>query len=249
MTNHSKLTGFLIFQYLLYLIKEDATGLFVIGQAIVAAEIGIAFPNPEITPICFVVITAMACTMNVGENPLQNMILEKLKGLFNEIETINVEDESKNGDDGRKPFEKLNITALHIRLLLSVQIQFGGANPEKIVQIPFRSFFPIPSSESSYSGYHPRLESTFSVHLIRTKESLRKLLIPPLYNIFPLGIKSLEDSWNQNNRSSLTTFIDTKREDYQLTVLHNYDHLMYISSKSPPQENQSIICKSRIQLR
>ena len=114
----------------------------------------------------------------------------------------------------------MNITALHIRLLLWVQIQFGGDNPEQRVQIPFHSFLPIPYFES-FSGYHPQLESTFSVHIIRTKQSLRKLLIPPLYNIFPLGIKSLEDSWDQEIQSSLIALINSKKVGYLLNPLHN----------------------------
>ena len=239
-----KTNWLLIFRYLVFLIQENIWGLTVIGKEIVAAEIGISYPTPEIIPLCFVLITSLASFKKVGENPLQNMILDKLNELFTVIETIDVKDESKNGDEGKngKPFEMLTITALHIRLLLRVQILFGGDDPDKIVDIPFRSFFPIPSSES-FSGKIPQLESTFSVHLIRTKESLRKFLTPPLYNIFPLGIKSLEGGWDQNNRSSLIALINTKREDYQLTAPSQYDHLMYISSKSPPKKNQSVICR------
>jgi hypothetical protein len=226
-----KVNWLLIFRYLVYLIQDNIWGLIVIGKEIVAAEIGISYPTHEIIPLCFVLITSFASFRKVGENPLQNMILDKLKELFNVIET----------NDGSS-VELFTITALHIRLLLRAQILFGGDDPDKIVDIPFRSFFPIPSSES-FSGKIPQLESTFSVHLIRRKESLRKFLTPPLYNIFPLGINSLEDGWDQETQSSLIALINTKREDYQLTAPSEYDHLMYISSKSPPKKNQSVICR------
>jgi hypothetical protein len=134
---------------LLYLIYEDAINLFVVGKATVDSEIGISYPNPPIIPLCF--ITSTACIMNVGESPpLQNMILKQLKDLFNVIETIDVQDESKN----RKPFELLNVTALHIRLLLLAQVQFGGDDPESLtfLFVHFSQFLPLNHMQAAILG-------------------------------------------------------------------------------------------------
>mmetsp|Transcript_16375 Transcript_16375/g.17111 ORF Transcript_16375/g.17111 Transcript_16375/m.17111 type:complete len:489 (-) Transcript_16375:120-1586(-) len=231
-----KANWLLIFHYLVSL-AQNSSDLPVIGNSIVAAEIGISVHQiPEIIPLCFVFITSLAHVHKMGESPLQNIILEELCNLFNILKAIDADDEKKDGS----PFEILNVTALHIRLLLLVQIQFGGDNPEQIVEIPFHSFLPY---SESFSGYHPQLESIFSVHIIRTKQSLRKLLIPPLYNIFPLGVKSLEDSWDQETQSSLIALIDSKTTDYRLLNSVHNNPLINISSKNPPRMKQSIICK------
>ena len=124
-----------------------------------SAEIGISYPTPEIIPLCFAVITSLGHSYNIGENPLQNIILNHFSNLFHIFESIDPNDANKDG----KPFEQLTITALHVRLLLWAETQFGGDNPEQTVKILFRSF--LPSSESFF-GCHPQLQSSFFVHLI-----------------------------------------------------------------------------------
>jgi hypothetical protein len=103
----------------------------------------------------------------------------------------------------------------------------------------FRSFFHVPASES-YSGLHPTLAILFSVHLIRSKESLQHLLLPPLYHIFPLGIQSLEPQWDQETSSTLRALIDSRRDDYRLAPLDG-NAVIYLSPKDPPTQGQSIL--------
>lgn len=85
-------------------------------------------------------------------------ILNQSKVLLNTIEIIDAND----GEEDGAPFELLIITALHIRVLLSFQIQFGGDNLEQRVEIPFRPFIFTYSLMNHFQAIlsHPQLEST-----------------------------------------------------------------------------------------
>ncbi len=67
-----KTNWLLIFNYLVSL-AQYSSGSPVIGDSIVAAEIGISVhQNPEIIPLCFAVITSFSHVEKAGESPLQH---------------------------------------------------------------------------------------------------------------------------------------------------------------------------------
>ena len=60
----------------------------------------------------------------------------------------------------------------------------------------------------------------FVLHILSSKNGLQKFLLPPLYYMFPLGIKFLDGGeYAETRRSNLNQWVDVHREEFNIQPL------------------------------
>ena len=189
-----------------------------IGNELISRLIGIVAtpkhgsPQPFISPFCMVLLIERFRTESKG---LELELWQHLRGAIRACEQALAESRSKDG----RHYEDFFSSALKVRVVLSM---FNKSSVGATFR--FRHLFPADASRT-ISG---TVGQPVHVHCVASKESLSKLLTPPLYFLFPIGLASLNDHANMRQAPRLTSWVNEQSAsvacdwDPELLVLKNW---------------------------
>lgn len=186
--------------------SDQSTELALCGNQLINQLIAVgAYENnpPQIIPLCFVLITKAASQLQ-DMQPWVKSLHGCLLFIFEACQAVSPQ--SQSARTGQQ-FENFVLWALRCRFILRAQ----GKAPMFIALsqlLPGRRYKGQVAAEGSAARQ-------FLLHIIVKKTELQRLLLPPLYYLFPLGFDSLHE--RERTSSPAMDWVATNSQEYSLT--------------------------------